>query len=351
MKLIVTGGGTGGHVYPALEVARLAAERGAELRYFGSLRGMEGEACRAREISFQGFPSAPLYSLKTPRGWQGLLGLVRASAMATLAMRKSPPDVVFSSGGYSAAPVLWAARRLKIPMVLLASDSVPGRTTRMFIPTAHAFAFVFRHSDRFTFGGRGVHTGQPVREALRRAAQSRQPDEEPLVLVVGGSQGSAFLNENVPKAAVDLPGVRFLHATGRAHFEVVSNAIAPLELGDRYRLVPYLEQEELMDAYRRATLAVARSGGTLAELAVFRLPSVLVPLPQSADDHQRLNALEFAAMNAATVCEQPSPDLAAQIRAWLDDAPARQRAAEAMAEWDVPDATARLVGLIEEAAR
>lgn len=349
MKLIVTGGGTGGHVYPALEVARLAAERGADLHYFGSLRGQEGEACRTRGIPFQGFSSAPLYSLKSPRGWQSLFGLMKASLGAHAAMRALRPDAVFSSGGYSAAPVLWAARRLGVATVLLESNSVPGRTTRMFLPAAKAFGYVFRHTDSFTWGGRGIRTGQPIRVALREAAQSRAPGAEPLVVVVGGSQGSAFLNENLPKAAVALPGVRFIHATGRAHFDAVSASVVPLGLGERYRLVPYLEQDDLMAAYRTATLAVARSGGTLAEFAAFRLPSVLVPLPQSADDHQRVNALEFAAMGAATMCEQPSPDVADQIRAWIDDAPGRLRAAEAMAEWDMPDATARLVELIENA--
>lgn len=351
MKLIVTGGGTGGHVYPALEVARLAAERGATLHYFGSLRGQEGEACRVRGIPFQGFSSAPLYSLKTPRGWQSLIGLMRASLGAYASMRSLRPDTVFSSGGYSAAPVLWAARRLGVPMVLLESNSVPGRTTRMFLPTAKAFGYVFRHTDGFSWGGRGVRTGQPVRAALREAATSRSPDGEPLVLVVGGSQGSAFLNENVPKAAASLPGVRFVHATGRAHFDAVSAAVAPLELGDRYRLVPFMEQEELLGVYRRATLAVGRSGGTLAEFAAFRLPSVLVPLPQSADDHQLENAREFAGMGAATLCEQPSADLAAQIERWVSDASARERAATALADWDLPDATTRLVELIENAPR
>jgi UDP-N-acetylglucosamine--N-acetylmuramyl-(pentapeptide) pyrophosphoryl-undecaprenol N-acetylglucosamine transferase len=347
VKLIVTGGGTGGHVYPALEVARLAAERGAELHYLGSLRGQEGEACRSRGIPFQGFPSAPLYSLKSPRGWRSLVGLMRASLSARVAMRNLRPDVVFSSGGYSAAPVLWAAKRLRVPTVLLESNSVPGRTTRMFLPSAKSFGYVFRHTDSYTWGGRGVRTGQPIRVALREAASSRAPSADPLVVVVGGSQGSAFLNEAMPKAAASLPGVRFIHATGRSNFDAVSASVTGL--GDRYRLVPYLEQAELLEAYRTATLAVGRSGGTLAEFAAFRLPSVLVPLPQSADDHQLVNAQEFAAMHAATLCEQPSEDLADQIRAWIDDAASRERAATAMAEWDLPDATARLVELIENA--
>lgn len=351
MKLIVTGGGTGGHVYPALEVGRLAAERGAELQYFGSLRGQEGEACRAWGIPFQGFSSAPLYSLKNPRGWQSLFGLMRASLSAHVAMRSLRPDAVFSSGGYSAAPVLWAAKRLNVATVLLESNSVPGRTTRMFLPTAKAFGYVFRHTDGFTWGGRGVRTGQPIRIALREAAQGRSPSDEPLVVVVGGSQGSAFLNENVPKAAAALPGVRFVHATGRAHFDAVLAATASLGLGERYRLVPYLEQDELLGVLQSATLAVSRSGGTLAEFAAFRLPSVLIPLPQSADDHQLENAREFAGMRAATLCEQPSADLSTQIRGWVDDASARSRAAETLADWDLPDATIRLVELIENAAR
>jgi UDP-N-acetylglucosamine--N-acetylmuramyl-(pentapeptide) pyrophosphoryl-undecaprenol N-acetylglucosamine transferase len=301
-------------------------------------------------VPFTGFASAPLLSLKSGAGWRALVALVRASGRATLAMRREPADVVFSTGGYSAAPVLWAARRLGIPYVLLESNSVPGRTTTMFVPRASRCGYVFRASESHFPPQIAERTGQPVRDRLRAAAAERAP-ESAFVLVMGGSQGSAFLNETVPLAARDLPNVRFLHATGRSHFEAVAERVAALGLGERYALAPYLEEPDLLAALKGATLAVARSGGTLAEFAAFRLPSVLVPLPTSAGNHQMVNAQEFQSMGAATISPQPSEDLASQIGAWIDDEGRRERARQALEAWDISDATARLVRLIQGAMR
>ena len=349
MRLIVTGGGTGGHVYPALEVARAAALKGAEVRYFGSERGQEGKACQAANLPFLAFPAAPLYSLRTPRGWKSLAGLIRASQAATAALRKAPADVVFSTGGYSAAPVLWAARRTRTKIVLFEANSVPGRTTRMFVPDSVAQAYVFRTTRHFE-GPKARRTGLPIRQSLRQATSGRNPESN-LVLVMGGSQGSAFLNERVPLAAKELPDARFLHVAGRAHAETTQSRVDQIGLGERYQVVPYLDGEAIETALQRATVAVARSGGTLSEFAAFRLPSVLIPLPSSADDHQKVNALEFVEMDAATLCEQPSHDLTAAISGWLDAPDRREAAAQALAEWDTPNSTDQVVTMIFEAIR
>ncbi|RYG21803.1 UDP-N-acetylglucosamine--N-acetylmuramyl-(pentapeptide) pyrophosphoryl-undecaprenol N-acetylglucosamine transferase [bacterium] len=344
MKLVLTGGGTGGHIYPALEVGRLAAERGAELRYLGSLRGQESKACERLGIPFEGFASEPLWSLKTPAGWRALIRLLRASGGAKRSMRRDRPDVVFSTGGYSAAPVMAAARSLGIPYVIHEGNSIPGRTMRMFAPKATTVCCTFRTTLEHL--PNAVRTGHPVRRELREAAQNRE--ETPLVVVVGGSQGARFLNEGVPQAARSLSGLQWLHATGPAQYDAFKDAAKGIE---GYELLPYIEADRLSGAYAHAMLAVARSGSTLAEFAAFRLPSVLVPLPTSADDHQRHNALEFVKIGAATLCEQGKDDLAAAIREWTSDESKRLAAQTALAEWDIPDATSRLATIIEEAAR
>lgn len=346
MRLILTGGGTGGHIYPALEVGRLAAERGAGLAYFGSRRGQEGRICADLGIPFQAFGAEPLVSMRTPRGWIALANLLRAQVEAGKALKRHRPDVLFSTGGYSAGPVVAAARRLRIPYVLHDSNSVPGRSNRLFAPQAHAFAIVFREAEHHV-RGRVVRTGQPIRKALRDAAAQRDP-EKGFVLVVGGSQGSAFLNGLCPPASSLVPGSRWLHSAGPAHAEAVRR-VAPAG----YEVVPFLEQDAMADAYRRAAVAVARSGGTLAEFACFGLPSVSVPLPSAADDHQMGNAKEFAAMGATLILPQAEADptrLAESVQAWLSDPEKQIRAASALREWDVPDATERILTLVQEAA-
>jgi UDP-N-acetylglucosamine--N-acetylmuramyl-(pentapeptide) pyrophosphoryl-undecaprenol N-acetylglucosamine transferase len=342
MRLAVTGGGTGGHIYPALEVARHARSQGDEMVYLGSFRGQEGEACKREGVEFHGFNARPLYSLKTLRGWQSGVILLRAIGVAKKLLRSSKPAVLFSTGGYSAAPVLSASRSLKIPYVIFEANSIPGRTHRMFAPQAFAFASVFHKTAEQM--PKVTRTGMPIRKALRDAAASLGPRER-LVLVVGGSQGSAYLNESIPKAAEALEHVEFIHATGTKNYEAARLAQHP----EGYGFVPYLEQDALVDAYSRASVAVARSGGTLAELALFRLPSVLVPLPTSADAHQLHNAKEFESMGAATLLSQSasSEAFATAIRSWLD---ADHSAAEAaLLAWDVPDATERIYALIQAA--
>ena len=342
VRLVLTGGGTGGHIYPAIEVGRLMAERGAALRYLGSRRGQEGAACARVGIPYEGFGSEPLWSLRTPKGWRAVARLARATREAKISLRTDRPDAVFSTGGYSAAPILAAARSLGVPYVVHEGNSMPGRTTRMFAPAAAAVGCTFRTTQARL--PRAIRTGHPIRAELRAAAAHRR--ETPLVVVVGGSQGARFLNEGVPFAARGIDGLSWLHATGRAQYD---------EFRDRaftdYEIVPYIEADRLAEAYAHARLAVGRSGSTLAEFAAFRLPSVLVPLPASADDHQRLNAREFESMGAAIVVEQAGGDLAGAIRSWTEDDIRRERARRALAEWDVPDATARLADIIERSVR
>lgn len=343
MRLVVTGGGTGGHVYPALEIAREATERGAEVHYFGSFRGQEGEASHKAGLAFSGFHVFPFHSLGSPRGWLSLLAAFRASRGAKKKLVAYGADVVFSTGGYSAAPVVLAARSLGIPFVIHEANSVPGKSNKLFMSRARSFTCAFRCTAQLYPSA--IRTGQPIRKELRRAATERKPGL-PLVLVAGGSQGSAFLNEVGPSAArLVKSSTQWLHSTGPAHIETVRKR----ELPPEYRAEPFLDGGAMATALAAASLALSRSGGTLAEYALFRLPSVLIPLPTSADDHQVHNAMEFAEMGVSTVLlqDQASPRAVAEaIDAWLGDSLKRQRAETGLADWDVPDATSRITELV-----
>ncbi len=356
MRLVLTGGGTGGHVFPALEVGRLAREAGAEVLYLGSQRGLEGGACRKLGIPFEGFPSEPLYSLKTPRGWLGLAALLRARGRARRALRAARPSVVFSTGGYAAGPVVSAAHSLGLPVVLHEQNAVPGRSNRLFARRSFAVATTFYSAEPHFKGIRILRTGMPVRKDLRDLAATKSAELLPLILVVGGSQGAQSLNESALGAAVRMTGmpVNWLHVTGKAHFEDVFHSYEQLALKHCYDVKSFLEGSAMGDAYSRATLAVCRAGaGTLSELAAFRIPCVAVPYPHAYANHQAHNAGEFVEMGAATLVEQEGltpTRLEKPVREWLDDAPRRESASAALANWDAPDAAERIYGLIREAA-
>jgi UDP-N-acetylglucosamine--N-acetylmuramyl-(pentapeptide) pyrophosphoryl-undecaprenol N-acetylglucosamine transferase len=351
VRLGITGGGTGGHVYPALEVARLAREQGWELLYLGSIRGQEAAVCEREGIQFQGFPSEPLYSVRTLRGVKAAVNLLKASGLAKKSLKAWQPDVLFSTGGYSAAPVVKAARSLKIPYVLFEANSAPGRSNTMFAREAFAVATLFEEAEAHFPGSTVVRTGLPIRRALREAARHAAP-EPATVLVVGGSQGSEFLNKALPRAADILgAGVQWLHVSGRDH---VSSVQAAVTGKSNYRVEPYLDADQMAQAYQKATVVVARSGGTVAEIALFGIPSVLVPLPTAAGNHQYYNAKALERLQAATVHQQVDSNpqrLAADIQAWLIDPSRREQARKALSQFDIPDATERILHLVTEAAR
>ena len=310
---------------------------------------MEGEACLQHGYLFKGFDSVPVYSYKSLDGVKALAKLLKASIDAKKAMSAMKPDVVFSTGGYSSAPVMRAAKSLGVPLAIHACDTIPGRSLRMFANYARVVTTTFRTTGEIL--GREVErTGHPIRRELREAVQRRQPKEN-LVIVLGGSGGAKFLNEMVPKAARFIPELEVLHSTGKAQYDQYKGSTLGLE--DRYDLRPYLEAEAMANAYRTATLAIARSGSTVSEFAMARIPSVLVPLPTSAENHQYRNAQEFEAMGAASLVNQETcsaEQLASEINLWLKDEAKQQKAAQALSEWDIPDATYRIWAAVKKAA-
>lgn len=348
MRVVITGGGTGGHVYPALEVAGLAQEE-ADLVYFGSHRGMEGAACEQRGILFKGFESEPVYSFKSLAGAKALAKLLKASFEAKKVMAAMKPDVVFSTGGYSSAPVMKAAKSLGVPLAIHACDTIPGRSLRMYSNYAKVVTSTFKATESI-LGREVIRTGHPIRRELRDAVSNRLRNPN-LVLVLGGSGGAKFLNEVVPRAARLVPEIQVLHSTGKGQFDEFKGSILGLE--DRYDLRPYFESDVMSLAYRTGGLAIARSGSTVSEFAMARIPSILVPLPSSADNHQHRNAQEFEEMGAASLAEQGSTtpeSLAELLNLWLKDEGRQDKAIQALSEWDVPDATIRIWSAIKLAA-
>ena len=354
MKLIVTGGGTGGHVFPALEVARAATAKGADVLYMGSHRGQEQGICRRADVPFVGFPSEPVYSVRSVRGWMALANLLRAMFQARGVLKKTKPDIVFSTGGYSSAPVVRAARSLGIPYVLHEQNAAPGRSNLIASKHARVIATTFHAAESRFEGCKVVRTGLPVRQELRNQAMDRKllMDAYPLrVLVVGGSQGAAAINEAALGVATRaVRDLRWLHLTGKKHFETIFQTYEKLGIGSIYSVKAFLEGAEMAEAYAEASLVVGRSGaGTLSELAAFGLPSVLIPYPHAQANHQLHNAREFESMGAAVVIDQDDlqpANLEEALLKWIDVASARDSARETLGKWDVPDAAEKILELL-----
>lgn len=361
MKLIVTGGGTGGHIFPALQVALSAKGRGDDVEYYGSERGQERRNCEAAMMSFTAFPSGPVYRPMSIGGVKSIFQLLKATSLAMQTLRIKRPDVVFATGGYAAAPVLNAARKLGIPTVLHEQNSVPGRTNKLMAAYSRAVCTVF-HASAKHFPGDKVHrTGMPIRDQFRKNGQGAllldadANSASPIVLVMGGSQGSAALNDLALATAVRMASteVQWLHLTGLGHFESTMNSQKRLGVSQNYIIKAYLEAEEMSSAMFNSSVAVCRSGaGTVTELAALRKPAVFIPYPHSFADHQYGNALEIAEIGGGDVVREGDVQPAAlegRILSWLHDRDRISEAQKALAAWDVPDATGRILDILGQA--
>ncbi len=324
LRIAFTGGGTGGHVYPALAIDDAVRERhpgdGYEPRFFGNAHGLEATLVTTIPLVF--VPSAPLQrslSLGTLRtALENAAGIVRALG----ALARFKPQMVVATGGYVCFPVVVAARILRVLRIvrcriaLLEINVTPGLTNRLLAPLVDEVWTTYAASER-SFGSKTTVTGAPVRASLRLAkdaASARErlgldPDRT-TVVVMGGSQGARSINEAVAALVTRRTlgeDWQVLHVSGARDFAYMQAEERTLAAGNRLRLVPYLDDPA--DAYAAADVVIARSGAsTLAELAVTGTPSILVPYPHAADSHQAHNAALFETAGAAVVLRDAEVD-------------------------------------------
>ena len=307
MRVFITGGGTGGHLYPALAIARalVRLEPRIEPLFIGARRGIERDVLPTTEFAHELLDLHPLYRSRPWQNWRTVRGLMSAWSRIGELAAQSRPRFVVGTGGYAAGATMMYAARSGVPLFIQEQNSFPGRTVRVFSRFARAIYLGFPEGGELLPAGgraRAVYTGNPIapppdvrpsRAAARAAWQLR--DSGTVILVFGGSQGSAALN-----AAIDgwvergLPNdVQLIWATGKANFERHAQRES-----DRVRVRPYLSP--IADAYAASDMAITRAGAmTTAELAAWAIPPILVPLPTAAADHQTVNAKALAAAGAA----------------------------------------------------
>ena len=312
MRIIFAGGGTGGHLYPGLAIARAVQRLRPDIQPFfvGARRGVETDVLPGTGYPFVLLDLHPLYRSRVWNNWRTVAGLLTAWRGIGKLVREERPALVVGTGGYAAGAMLAYAAVHGIPLVEQTGDSLPSLTARMFSRWATEIYLSFPESaKRFRVRGPDVlvDTGAPIDpppepRPPRAAAlqQWRFPGDAIVVLVYGGSQGSLAINTAVRdwiKAGLP-PRVHVIWGTGKKTFE----EFAGLE-SDRVRVRPYLSP--MAEAYAAADLAVARAGTmTLAELFAWKIPALLIPLPTAAADHQTHNARTLADAGAAVFLPQ-----------------------------------------------
>lgn len=335
MRVLFAGGGTGGHLYPGLAIARALLRRRPDVRphFVGAQRGIEREVLPRTEFPHTLLDLHPLYRPQLWRNWRTLRGAVGAWRGMTALAAAERPVLVVGTGGYASGIALaWAAQQ-GVPIAQHVGDAVPGKAARLFARWSTECYLGFAEAEAHLPRGRARMrvTGNPIEPPPEprpdRAAARAQwgfPADHRVLLVFGGSQGSLRLNEAVAgwlDAGLP-PGVSLLWATGRATYDRFAGREAPT-----VRVLPYLSP--ISEAYAAADVALARGGmmGT-AELCAWGIPSVIVPLPTAADDHQTKNALALERAGAAVHLPQARltpATLAAAVGPLFTDAGVRDR--------------------------
>lgn len=305
-RMIVAGGGTGGHFFPGLAVAQAAAalRPGARILFVGSWRGIEARLAPRLGYPFEALPVSGFAATSPLARLKALAAVPGAVARCASLLADFRPHAVLGVGGYASVPMGLAAGLAGIPLVLLEQNAEPGLANRLLSRFAALVAVAFPETKR-VFRGKARFLGNPVRESLLSVPPPAEPARPLRLLVLGGSRGSAALNDAFIAAAPALKafegGLSLLHQTGSEDLERVRRAYA--EHGLEARVEPFLDDME--GAYGWCHAVVARAGATtLAELCVVRRPALLVPFPFAAGGHQSANARGLESAGAALRIEQ-----------------------------------------------
>ncbi len=366
IRVVISAGGTGGHIYPAVAVLQALREASAqegvalEVRYIGG-NDMGVEVFRKEGVEARGVTSAKFHrhaSWTLPLHAVGALaGVVRS----LWELWRYMPDVVFSKGGYGAFPVLVASALYRIPIVLHESDSVPGLTNYLFGKFSRRVCISFPQAEKY-FSPRVVeYTGTPERTGVLGGSREEGrrrfelTHELPVLFILGGSQGAQPLNDTIIEILPQLVARMYvLHQAGAANEELAAleakEALRDSPYSARYRTFGLMEEAELRDAYEAADLVLARAGATsINEIALHGRPSVLIPLPHAGADHQRENAYAYAASGAALVLEEAnlaSNFLFERITALLADAKKLSEMGNRARQFPKPDAAGKIARIL-----
>jgi UDP-N-acetylglucosamine--N-acetylmuramyl-(pentapeptide) pyrophosphoryl-undecaprenol N-acetylglucosamine transferase len=350
-RIILAGGGTGGHLYPAIAIAEAvrSIDKDAALLFIGTKGRIE-----ERVVPERGYDLALIWISGVRRSFSFATALVPVKIVTSLVqsfmhIRRFKPDVVVGTGGYVSGPPVYVATLLGIPTVLQEQNSYPGVTTRLLAARVKQVHVMFERTKRFLKRQDNIlMSGNPVRTTIgtvtRADAAARlglDPAKQTL-FVTGGSQGAASMNAAVLEVmpALAEAGVQVLWLTGARDAEKITAAVNALPVRPAGTILPYLERME--DAFAVADLMVSRAGAsTLAEIVCAGVPSILVPLPTAAGDHQTENARAMVEAGAAVLCTDATakPELRTIVLDVLHDAARRARMSAAAKSIAKPDAS------------
>ena len=351
-KFVMTGGGTGGHVFPAITVARVLRDRGHRLLFIGTERGIESRLVAEAGFEIAHIRIGQFNRVSLGRKMQTALELPFSVKAAAAILRKFEPAAVFSMGGFVAGPVMIAAILRKTPLIVMEPNAVPGFANRRIGRYVNRALLGFEATRNWFPSDRSEVTGLPVRpEFFSVQPKTKRPFS---ILITGGSGGSRRLNgasrESWPLFCEHAPEIRIVHQTGTAEHEALAREFAKSGLNGE--VVPFIR--DMANAFAQADLVIARSGaGSVNEIAAAGMPSILVPFPFAADDHQKKNAEALRDAGAARMlldAEMTGARLFETVQALRTNGAELQQMRERVKQFAHPGAAERAADVMEQAA-
>ncbi|MGM0436874.1 MAG: undecaprenyldiphospho-muramoylpentapeptide beta-N-acetylglucosaminyltransferase [Bacillota bacterium] len=319
MKAIITGGGTGGHIYPALAVALELKNKGWKILYIGSKNSLEKDITQEWDIEFKGIDVAPLPRKFNFKLITSLVSNLKGLYQSRKTIKKFKPDLVFGTGGFVAGSVVLAGFLSRKPTIIHEQNVYPGVTNKILSKFSDKIAINFKEAKKFfpnKIRNKIIYTGNPVREIILQTKRSEGikyfnfKSSAKTVLIFGGSQGAESINKSVAevyKYIIENNNLQLIHITGKNNYKEVINYLKEKEIKldncPGIRIISYLEHMEY--AYAAADLVISRAGATaLSEITAKGLAAILIPYPYATGDHQKFNAQFLADNDAAIIIEE-----------------------------------------------
>ncbi len=322
MKIVFTGGGTGGHFYPIIAVAQKVNQIidrehiiGAKL-YYVSDGPYDKEMLVENGLLYEEISTGKMRTYFSFKNFSDIFKIFFGTINAIFKMFSIYPDIVFGKGGYASFPTIFAARILHIPVLIHESDSAPGRVNKWAGHFAKKVAVSFIEAADYFPKNTTAWTGQPIMTEIEHPAPRKEALDYfkmesgiPVILILGGSQGAGLVNNTILDALPRLiKNYQIIHQTGIKNFKIVSGQAEVVLAGNKHKLkylpIPFLNPLQIKMAAGAATIIVSRAGSTLFEIASWGVPSILVPFTNSNADHSKKNAFSYARAGACSVVEE-----------------------------------------------
>lgn len=350
-KIVLTGGGTAGHVTPNIALLPALKEAGYEVHYIGSFEGIESRLIPDFDIPYYGISTGKFRRYFDLKNFSDPFRVIKGYQDAKKILKELKPDVVFSKGGFVSVPVVRAAASLKIPCIIHESDMTPGLANKLCIPIAHKVCCNFPETLKNLPAGKAILTGTPIRSELTKGNRIAALEQcgftanKPVIMVVGGSQGSACINEvvreSLPKLLDDF---QIIHLCGK---DKVDNLMLSIP---GYKQFEYVKTE-LKDFFALADLVVSRAGANaICELLALKKPNILIPLSAGSRGDQILNAASFEEQGFSIVIKEEALDFFCLVDKIKELYQNKSQYIEKMNESGQTDAIPKIMDLINEAA-